>query len=152
MRCSLKFGLAVMVVSLSMVCVSAKAQTSSLSTVGRAPTQQELSAWDISVGPSGKELPPGSGTAIQGEPIFEVKCAMCHGADMKGGTFRTHGVQSRGPNLLSAADGQKLTGVFHPVRGTANYRPFATTIYDFIQRAMPREMEGTLKPDEIYAL
>ena len=141
MRCSLELGVSVMVVCLTTVCVSARAQTSPLSSVGRTPTPEEISAWDIAVGPSGKDLPPGSGTATQGEPIFAVKCAMCHGADMKGATFRMpNNLQRTAPNLLNTGK-----------RGIANYKPFATTIYDFINRAMPRGLEGTLKPDEVYA-
>jgi S-disulfanyl-L-cysteine oxidoreductase SoxD len=106
--------------------------------LGRAPTPDEVQAWDISVGPTGKELPPGSGTAKQGAEIFADKCAVCHGENGEGSKMA--------PRLLREKGDQGLGKII------ANYAPFATSIWDYINRAMPRLQGGSLKPDEVYAL
>jgi mono/diheme cytochrome c family protein len=138
-----------MAVCLPMACVSARAQGSMPhSNVGKTPTQEEIKAWDIAVGPSGKELPPGSGTAKQGAVVFAAKCSMCHGAELQGNTGGDPNFVMAAPALVGGFGTLKN---FHPVRKTGNYLPFATTIYDFINRAMPRFEERTLKPDEVYA-
>ena len=112
--------------------------------VGRAPTPQEARAWDISIGPEGKELPPGKGTAEQGAPLYAQKCAVCHGPTGKE-------VVPGGPRVpLVGGDGTFTTP--HPVRSAGRYWAFATTIWDVINRGMPRGQEGTLKPDEVYSL
>ena len=99
--------------------------------LGRVPTAEETRAWDIAIGPSGKELPPGSGTAKEGATVYAQNCAACHGAT---GTER----QTIGPRLIAGKIG--------------SYWPFATTIWDYINRAMPRTKEGSLKPAEVYAV
>jgi hypothetical protein len=149
MRCSLKLAVSVMVVCLPVACVSARAQAvPPPNSVGRTPTPQEISSWDIAIGPSGKELPPGSGTAKQGAPIFAAKCAMCHGRELQG-------TRTGDPNLVMAAPalvgGKGSLTTSTPVKTVGSYWPFATTLYDFINRAMPRGAERTLKPDEVYA-
>ena len=120
--------------------VAALAQTPAYN-VGRAPTPEELRAWDISVGPAGKELPPGSGTAKDGTALYAKKCAACHGMNLEGG--------KAGPRLMG---GQGTLTTEHAQRSIGSYWPFATTIWDFINRAMPKGQEATLKPDEVYAL
>ena len=118
-------------------CASASAQTPAYQNVGRPATGEEIQAWDISIGPAGRELPPGKGTAKEGAPIYTAKCAMCHG--------QTVGVAGPlGPALVAKKGGN--------LRGTIAAWPYATTIWDFINRAMPRFNEGTLKPDQVYAL
>ena len=120
------------------------AQTQSYTNVGRTPTKEEIQAWDIGVGPDGKGLPPGQGSAKEGAPIFAAKCAACHGADGKGAAI--------GPRLTGAkADFETLTTV-RPVRSVGGYWPYATTVWDFINRAMPRGQSGTLTPNEVYAV
>jgi S-disulfanyl-L-cysteine oxidoreductase SoxD len=110
--------------------------------VGRAPTAEELQALDISIGPDGAELPPGRGTAKEGAALFMSKgCAACHGANGTGG---------RAPEL-KAKDGPSVEtwkrGRILPVRA-----PFATIVWDYINRGMPLGREGSLKPDEVYSL
>jgi cytochrome c len=101
--------------------------------VGRAPSQEELRALDILVGPAGKELPAGSGTAKRGAEIFIQKCVVCHGPSLEGSKVA--------PKLVG--------GVLHP---------FATTIWSFINSSMPRNVpdvglrDGTLTTDEVYSL
>lgn len=127
-----------------LVAQAALAQAPSYSNVGRAPTKEEIQAWDISIGPDGKGLPPGQGTAKDGAPIFAAKCAVCHGANGEGGKI--------GPRVVGGiADTETLT-TLHPVRTVGGYWPYATSVWDFIRRAMPRGDSGSLTPTEVYAL
>jgi cytochrome c len=109
--------------------------------VGRTPTAEEIRAWDISIGPTGEELPPGRGSAREGAAIYKQKCAVCHGATGIGGPAPVLRAE-KGPETDTWERGRIL-----PVRS-----PFATTVWDYINRAMPLNQEGTLKPDEVYAL
>jgi len=121
--------------------VSALAQSPTYG-VGRTPSAEEIRAWDISVGPTGAELPPGRGTAKEGAQVYAQKgCAGCHGKTGTGGMA---------PNLKGKADPNVDTwerGRILPIRS-----PFATTVWDYINRAMPLNREGTLTADEVYAL
>jgi len=122
----------------------ALAQAPSYSNVGRTPTKEEIQAWDISIGPDGKGLPVGQGTAKDGAPIFAAKCAVCHGPAAEGGKI--------GPRLVGGkADLETLT-TLRPVRSVGGYWPYATTVWDYINRAMPRNQAGTLSANEVYAL
>jgi mono/diheme cytochrome c family protein len=109
--------------------------------VGRSPTKAEIRAWDISIGPEGKELPPGSGTAKQGAAIYAKKCAACHGPTGDGSQLA--------PHLLG---GKGTLTTLQPVRTIGSYWPFATTIWDYINRAMPQGQGGSLSANEVYAL
>ena len=110
--------------------------------VGRTPTAEEIRAADISIGPTGEELPPGKGSAKEGALVYRAKgCAGCHGAGGTGG---------RAPVLKAKLGADADTwrrGRILPVRS-----PFATTVWDYINRAMPLNREGTLTADEVYAL
>lgn len=123
---------------------AAQAQTPSYKNVGRAPTKQEIEAVDISIGPEGKGLPVGSGTAKDGAPLFLAKCEVCHGPAAQGGKIGTQLAASK-------ADFDTLT-TMKPVRAVADYWPYATMIWDYINRAMPRHQGGTLSPNEVYSL
>ena len=127
-------------------CVAAQAQTSSYG-IGRAATPEEVQAWDISVGPDGKELPPGSGSAKDGAVIYAQKCAACHGQNLEGGA---------GPRL---AGGQGTLTSLQPQKTIGSYWPFATQIWDFISRAMPPNFynrpvppDQKLTHDQVYSL
>lgn len=120
---------------------SAWAQAPDYANVGRAPTSEEVRAWNIAIGPEGKELPPGSGTAKDGAKIFAAKCAVCHGPTAEG--------TQQAPRLVG---GQGSLSTSQPVRTIGSYWPFATTVWDYINRAMPRNHEGSLHPEEVYAL
>jgi cytochrome c len=110
--------------------------------VGRTPTAEEIRAWDISIGPTGEELPQGRGTVREGAQLYRTKgCATCHGAtaiDGKGPILKS----KAGPDVDIWARGRIL-----PLRA-----PFATTVWDYINRAMPLNREGTLTADEVYSL
>jgi mono/diheme cytochrome c family protein len=131
------FLLAVMVL---FACVAARAQGPTYK-MGRAPTDAELRAWDHAVGPEGKELPAGSGTAVEGAKLFAARCSMCHGKNAEGNFPYSR-----------LAGGVGTLNTPNPIRSSGSYLPYATTIWDFINRAMPRDAEGTLTPDEIYAV
>ena len=130
-------------------CVVAVAQTPTYN-LGRTPSAEEIRAWDISIGPEGKELPPGSGTAEQGAPIYAQKCAACHGST---------GAEARGPSRSTTrrsraplVGGQGTLTSIHPVKSIGSYWPYATTVWDYINRAMPADQVGSLTADEVYAL
>ena len=118
--------------------------------VGRAPTPEEIRAWDIAISPTGKELPQGHGTAKEGAALFVSKgCGGCHGAAGNGG---------HAPTLITstASHAAMATTCLAPCVNDSNamaiHSPFATTIWDYINRGMPLGREGSLKPDEVYAL
>ena len=110
--------------------------------IGRTPTPEEIKALDISIGPTGEELPPGRGNAKEGAQLYRTKgCAGCHGAQGIGGAAPD--LKSKDPkNPDLWARGRIL-----PLRA-----PFATTVWDYINRGMPLNREGTLTPDEVYSL
>jgi len=122
--------------------VSALAQSPTYG-VGRTPSAEEIRAWDISVGPTGAELPPGRGTAKDGAQVYVKRgCAVCHGATGTGGPAPVLKGKPAEPTVDAWERGRVL-----PVRS-----PFATTVWDYINRAMPLGREGTLTADEVYAL
>lgn len=109
--------------------------------VGRTPSAEEIRAWDISIGPGGQELPPGRGTSKEGAQVYRAKCAGCHGAT---------GIEGRAPILKSKAGPEVelwARGRILPLRS-----PFAVLVWDYINRGMPLNREGTLTADEVYAL
>jgi len=103
--------------------------------LGSTPSQEELKTRDIAISPDGKELPPGSGTAKEGATIFSQKCAACHGPNGNGGLTR----------------GIVPLGNAKPVKIGFSLVPYATTVWDFINRAMPQSKPGSLTVDEVYA-
>ncbi len=123
--------------------VSVQAQSPTYG-VGRPPTAEEIAAWDISISPStGEELPQGSGNADQGSELFMSKgCAGCHGTDGIGGTAPRLVKQD-----IAEPDDPWQWGRILPIRA-----PYATVIWDYINRGMPLGQEGTLTADEVYSL
>lgn len=119
--------------------VTARAQMPTYK-VGRPLTAEEVQKWDKSIGPEGKELPPGSGTAIEGKKVWMQKCAKCHGADAKS----AFALSTRPPT----PDNNPILG---GERGVVQSKQFATSIWDVINRYMPLAQGGTLTPDEVYA-
>jgi S-disulfanyl-L-cysteine oxidoreductase SoxD len=140
---SLRFLTLVLLLGGLLLAGSALAQSSPTFGVGRTPSAEEIRAWDISIGPTGAELPPGRGTAKEGAKLYAGKgCAGCHGPGGTGGPAPTLKAKPAEPNLDTWERGRVL-----PVRS-----PFATTVWDYINRAMPLNREGTLTADEVYAL
>jgi cytochrome c len=109
--------------------------------LGRAPTHQEIAGWDIDVRPDGQGLPPGGATAADGEEIYLERCAACHGEFGEGAG--RYPVLIGGEGSLTSAD---------PVKTLGSYWPYATTLFDYVNRAMPFGDAQSLAPDEVYAL
>jgi len=98
-----------------------------------------VAAWDIDVKPDGEGLPPGQGTVAEGEVVYQTHCVACHGLT---------GVEGPNDRLVGTAPWRD----WPTDRAVGNYWPYATTLYDYIRRAMPQTTPGTLSADETYAV
>jgi cytochrome c len=107
---------------------------------GRPATPDEIALWDIDVSPDGKGLPPGSGTVPRGKQVFVENCAACHGDNGVGG------IKDR----LSGGQGTLTSEA--PVKTVGSFWPYATTLFDYIRRAMPYQAPGSLSDDDTYAV
>jgi mono/diheme cytochrome c family protein len=141
MRYSLNFLVPLIILTAP---VAGLAQSRTYSNVGRTPSEEEIRSLGIIVGPEGKELPPGRGTAKEGAELFAKQCSACHGKDGQGGVAN---------KLVTGSPGNPHRGPFkdnegHPIA----YWAYATTVWDYINRAMPANKGGTLSPDEVYAV
>jgi len=106
--------------------------------VGHAPTPEHLKAIDIDVTPDGKGLAAGTGTAAAGKDVYTRRCETCHGPTGKEGP----------QDILVGGRGSLTTAA--PLKTVGSYWPYATTLWDYIRRAMPFDHPGTLTTDEIY--
>ena len=113
--------------------------------IGRAASPAEIVAWDIDIMPDGTGLPPGRGTSSEGATVFAARCAGCHGKTGK-----------EGPNDILVGREPRVGFPFsqdpklpHTI---GNYWPYATTVFDYIRRAMPPDAPGSLKDSEVYSL
>ena len=113
--------------------------------IGRAATPDEIKKLDIDVMPDGHGLPDGKGTVAEGAKIYAAKCQSCHGANGQGGSA---------DRLVDRDSGKNWDFATNPklVKAVGNYWPYATTLYDYTNRAMPFMQPGTLTPDETYSL
>src|SRR5499427_9885232 len=109
--------------------------------LGKPISAEDLAAWDISIGPDGAGLPAGSGTAKQGEAVFAAKCQACHGEKGAGR-----------PNDRLVGGQGSLPGDKPAVKTVGSYWPYATTLFDYIRRAMPFNESKSLSNDEIYGV
>jgi cytochrome c len=107
--------------------------------LGKPITEADIAPWDISIMPDGTGLPAGNGTAEQGAPIFQNKCSACHGEKGAGGIG---GFLNAGPPRASLDGGKSVS----------NFWPYATTVFDFIRRAMPYDRPKSLTDQEVYQL
>jgi S-disulfanyl-L-cysteine oxidoreductase SoxD len=133
------------ILRLAALAIVAMAASSALSAAdrygfGRPATPQEIKGWDIDVSPSGAGLPPGRGDVRQGAAIFADKCAACHGA---------HGEGKPMPRLVGGIGTLRDK---KPVKTVGSYWPYATTLFDYVRRAMPLDAPQSLSPDEVYAV
>lgn len=108
--------------------------------LGVPATPEQVVAWDVSIAPDGKGLPPGSGTPSQGAAIYTAHCQACHGKD---------GAGKPNDRLVG---GQGTLRDAAPVRTIGSYWPYATTLFDYIRRAMPYVQPHSLSDDDAYAL
>jgi S-disulfanyl-L-cysteine oxidoreductase SoxD len=117
--------------------------------LGQAVTSDDIAAWDISIPPDGAGLPPGSGTARQGEVIYAAHCVSCHGEKGAGDPKEPRTPLSAGP--LAGGQGT-LSGDQAPVQTVGSYWPYSTTLFDYIRRAMPWGAPKSLTDQQVYAL
>jgi cytochrome c len=110
--------------------------------LGHPVSEADLAFWDRSIPPDGRNLPEGSGTAEQGRAIFELQCAACHGMT---------GAETDAP-MPPLIGGIGTLASDAPLRTVGSYWPYATTVFDYIRRAMPYTAPKSLSDDEIYAL
>ena len=108
--------------------------------LGRSVTQKEIAGWDIDVTVDGVGLPKGSGSVAQGKQVYDSICAACHG--MKG----------EGKPNDRLVGGQGSLRSERPIQTIGSFWPYATTLYDYINRAMPYTAPQSLKPEQVYAV
>ena len=108
--------------------------------IGSSVSALELEWWDIDIAPNGAGLPPGQGDAVEGERVYMQVCAICHGPS---GT--------EGP-MDKLAGGRGTLDSAKPVKTIGSFWPYATTLFDYIHRAMPYQAPGSLSVDDYYAL
>jgi cytochrome c len=108
--------------------------------LGRAAAQAEIDAADISIAPDGTGLPPGSGTVEQGRDVYKRRCEKCHGAN------------GAGADEAPLAGGKGSLATPKPLKTVGSYWPHATTIFDYVRRAMPFNQPGMLTNDQVYAV
>jgi mono/diheme cytochrome c family protein len=137
---SMHRSLAALILALAFDSSTAFAQNSGL---GKPISEADIKTWDIAILPDGTNLPSGSGTPSQGAKIYAQKCGACHAEGGKGG-----GSPGAGPLV----GGAPLTNGIDTAKTIANYYAYATTVFDYIRRAMPYNMPRSLADDEVYAL
>jgi cytochrome c len=108
--------------------------------IGTRVNETDLAAWNIDVAPDGRGLPAGSGDVAMGGKVFAAKCAACHGAKGEG---------LIGDQLIG---GRGTLASANPKRTVGSYWPYATTLFDYIRRAMPYNAPQSLSADEVYAV
>jgi mono/diheme cytochrome c family protein len=121
------------------LCAAAMAQSPKYG-AGRPPSSDEIRQWDISVRPDGKGLPAGKGSVADGQEIFANRCSKCHGS------------QGQGRDAMPLVGGRGTLNSAKPLKTVESYWPYATTVFDYIHRAMPFNQPGTLSTDQVYAV
>lgn len=114
---------------------------------GRIATAEEIRSADTDVRPDGHGLPRDSGSVAAGEVVYKQRCVGCHGATGVEGPFNKLVGRMPGDSFNFARDPQLL-----PLRTIGSYWPYATTLYDYVNRAMPFDSPGSLKPREVYSV
>jgi cytochrome c len=112
---------------------------------GRPPTAEQIAAWDRDVGPDGAGLPAGRGSVREGLALYAAKCAACHGADGTGGPNDQLAGRIPGDSFPFATDASARSTV-------GSYWPYATTLFDYVRKAMPFDVPGTMTDREVYAV
>ena len=106
--------------------------------VGRSPSESEIRAWGSDVGPNGENLPSGGAEPASGRTVYLQKCARCHGP-----------TGTTGPDeVLVGGSGTLATN--RPLKTVGSYWPYATTLWDYVNRAMPFDQPGSLSAAEVY--
>jgi hypothetical protein len=131
------------VVCISMLTI-ASAALAQAPQFGQPIAPADIATWDISIGPDGVGLPPGRGTAIEGEAIYVAKCQVCHGEKGTRPDVALAGTLVGGMGTLAP---DKI-----PIKTVGSFWPYATTLFDYVRRAMPFQESKSLTADEVYAI
>ena len=115
--------------------------------IGRPASNEEIRRLDIDIMPDGSGLPAGSGTSVSGAVVYNSKCAACHGANGEGSPLGAPLVGRNPGDAFDFADRFPT-----PAKTIGNYWPYATTIFDYVRRAMPFDRPGSLTDDEVYGV
>ncbi|BAO93140.1 c-type cytochrome [Caballeronia cordobensis] len=124
----------------TMVFLASTAAQASFDSLGSTPTEEQIAAWSIDIFPDGKGLPPGHGTITRGEQVYRSKCMSCHGDNLQG---------AYGPALMG---GSGSLASEKPLKTIGSYWPYATTVFDYIRRAMPFQAPQSLTNEEVYSV
>ncbi len=108
--------------------------------LGTPPDAALLRAWDIDVSPNGAGLPSGSGSVSDGRRIYAARCAACNGDE------------GQGQPMDRLAGGRGSLTSEQPIKTVGSFWPYATTLFDYVRRAMPFDSPQSLTPDEVYAV
>ena len=111
--------------------------------IGQPAKEEEIAAVDIDAMPDGSGLPDGHGTFAEGEEVYAQHCASCHGEDLEGIS------EIGAPRLIG---GRGTLDSDAPMKTVESYWPHASTVYDYVHRAMPLQSPGSLDPDQVYAV
>src|SRR5262249_55421174 len=140
MRCSLSLLAAAMILAAPAVGLAQSPKFN----VGTPLSQEEIKGFDFMIGPEGKEIPAGRGTAKEGAVVFAKRCEVCHGQNGERGVLR---------RLTLGSPGKPYLGPFKEnEKDSVAYYPYATIAWDYINRAMPVPKPGSLTHDEVYAV
>ena len=112
---------------------------------GEAAGPERIAAWDIDIGPDGEGLPAGRGSVERGETLYRLQCVQCHGLRGEGADFEALAGRVPGDAFPFAEQWR------YPIT-VGSYWPYATTLFDYLRRAMPQAAPGTLPPDDVYSL
>ena len=124
-------------------CASSGDNQSGTLGIGREVSADEIARWDIDIKPSGEGLPAGQGTVAAGEVVYQQLCTACHGDQGQGST---------NDRLVAAFEPDVNYSTGTPTRTIGNYWPYATTLFDYIRRAMPHNSPGSLSNQQVYDL
>lgn len=108
--------------------------------LGKPATEAQVTGWNITVFPDGTGLPEGKGTIAAGAKIYQTQCMACHGVNLEG---------ALGPRLVG---GKGTLATHKPIKTIGSYWPYATTLFDYIRRAMPFQSPQSLSNDEVYSV
>jgi cytochrome c len=108
--------------------------------LGRAPTDAEIKAWDVTIPPDGRGLPPGRGTAAAGRAVYAERCASCHGQSGEDAKY------------VPLVGGRGTLNTDKPLKTVGSYWPYATTLWSYINRAQPFDEPGSLTAEQVYAV
>ncbi|MBH5397981.1 cytochrome c [Bradyrhizobium sp. CNPSo 4010] len=137
------FTLKPIAVCISMLTIAPAAQAQAPQ-LGQPIAPADITPWDISIGPDGAGLPPGRGTAIEGEAIYVAKCQACHGEKGERPKVALAGALVGGIGTLAPDK--------TPIKTVGSFWPYATTLFDYVRRAMPFQDTKSLTADEVYAV